>query len=64
VSVESHGGGDNDGDAGWGKLLTLPSELSGSPTSRDIWEQVGGMDEGMRISVSASEMRQRIFNMP
>jgi hypothetical protein len=64
VSVESHGSGDDDGDAGWVKLLTLPSELSGSPTNRDIWEQVGGMYEGMRISISASEMRQRIFNIP
>jgi hypothetical protein len=42
--VESHGD-----DASWGKLLTHPPELSGSPTSRDIWEQVGGMDEGVRI---------------
>jgi hypothetical protein len=29
--------------------LTCPPELSGSPTSRDIWELVGGMDEGVRI---------------
>jgi hypothetical protein len=40
VSVESHGG-----DASWGKLLTHPPELSGNPTSRAIWEQVGRMDE-------------------
>jgi hypothetical protein len=44
--MESHGGG---GDAGWGKLLTCPPELSGRPTSRVIWEQVEGMDEGVRI---------------
>jgi hypothetical protein len=34
VSVESHG--DDDDDAGWGKLLARPRELSGNPTSRDI----------------------------
>jgi hypothetical protein len=44
--MESHG----DDDARWGKLLTCPPELSGSPNSRDIWDQVGGMDEGVRIS--------------
>jgi hypothetical protein len=43
VSVESHGGGD---DARWEKLLIHPPELSGSHTSRDILEQVEGMDEG------------------
>jgi hypothetical protein len=48
VAVYSHGG--DDGDAGWVKLLTRSPELSGSPTSRDIWERVGGMDEGVRIS--------------
>jgi hypothetical protein len=26
-----------------------PPELSGKPTSRIIWEQVGGMVEGVRI---------------
>jgi hypothetical protein len=36
-------------DAGWGKLLTHPPELSGNPTGRDIWEQIQGMDEGMTI---------------
>jgi hypothetical protein len=45
VSVESHG----ENYAGWGKLLTRPPELSGNPTSRDIWVRVGGMDEGVRI---------------
>jgi hypothetical protein len=45
VSVQSHGGD----DAGWGKLLTRPLELSGNPTSRVIWERVGGMGEGVRI---------------
>jgi hypothetical protein len=29
-----------------GKLLTCPPGLSGNPTSRDIWERVGGTDEG------------------
>jgi hypothetical protein len=43
--MESHG----DDDAGWGKLLTRPPELSGNPTSRDIWERVGEMDEAVRI---------------
>jgi hypothetical protein len=32
-------------DAGWRKHLTCPPELSGNPTRRVIWEQVGGMDE-------------------
>jgi hypothetical protein len=45
VSVEGHGGD----DAGWGKLLTRPPELSGNPTNRDSWERVGGMAEGVRI---------------
>jgi hypothetical protein len=45
VNIESHS---ND-DAIWGKLLTHPPELSGIPTSRVIWEQVGGMDKGVRI---------------
>jgi hypothetical protein len=45
VSVEGHGGD----DAGWGKLLTRPPEFSGSPASRDIWEEIGGMYEGERI---------------
>jgi hypothetical protein len=44
VSVESHGG-----DASLGKLLTLPPELSGNPTIRDLWERVGGMDGGVRF---------------
>jgi hypothetical protein len=39
-----------DDDPGWGKLLTCPPELSGNPTSRDIWKRVGGMDKEMRIS--------------
>jgi hypothetical protein len=45
VSVDSHG----DDDAGWGKLLTRPPELSVIPPSRDIWERVGRMDEGVKI---------------
>jgi hypothetical protein len=45
VSMESHG----DDYAGQGKSLTLPSNICGNPTSRDIWEQVGGMDKGVRI---------------
>jgi hypothetical protein len=44
VSVESHG----EYDAGWGKLIH-PPELSGNPTSRDILERIGGMDEEVRI---------------
>jgi hypothetical protein len=39
-------GDDDDDDAGWGKLLSCPPELSGNPTSRDIWERVG---MGVRI---------------
>jgi hypothetical protein len=40
---------DDDDNDGWGKFLTRPPELSGHPTSRYIWEQLGGMNEGMRI---------------
>jgi hypothetical protein len=29
--------------------LTRPPELSGNLVSRDIWERVGGMEEGVRI---------------
>jgi hypothetical protein len=36
---------DDDDDASWRKLLTHPPELSDSPTSRDIWERLGGMYE-------------------
>jgi hypothetical protein len=32
-----------------GKLLTCPPELSGNPTSRYIWGEAGGMDEGVRV---------------
>jgi hypothetical protein len=45
--MESNG----DDDAGWGKLLTRPPELSGSHTSRDIWERVEGIDERVRIFI-------------
>jgi hypothetical protein len=38
VNVAVYSQGDDDGDAGWVKLLTRSPELSGSPTSRDIWE--------------------------
>jgi hypothetical protein len=43
--MDSHG----DEDADCRKLLTCPPEHSGNPTSRDIWEQVGGMVKGVRI---------------
>jgi hypothetical protein len=46
VSVESHGYDDDDG---WGKRLTDPPDISGNPTSRNIWERVGGMDEEVII---------------
>jgi hypothetical protein len=46
--VDGHGGV-NDDDTGWWKLVTRPPELSGNPTSRDIWERVGGMDKEVRI---------------
>jgi hypothetical protein len=49
VSVESHGDNDDYRES-WGKLLNRPPELFGNPTSRDIWERVGGMDKGVRIS--------------
>jgi hypothetical protein len=45
--VENHT--DDDDDAGWKKLLTRPPDFFGNPISRDIWEQVGGMEHGMRI---------------
>jgi hypothetical protein len=54
MSMENHDDDDDDDDASWGRLLTHPSELSGNPTSRDILEQVGRMDEGviiLRISI-------------
>jgi hypothetical protein len=44
MSVETHGD-----DAGWGKLLIRSPELSGRPTSRDIWKQVERIEEGLRI---------------
>jgi hypothetical protein len=44
VRVDSHGD-----DTGWGKFLTRLQELSDSPTSRDIKERLGGMDEGVKI---------------
>jgi hypothetical protein len=43
--MEVHG--DDDDHASWKRLLTRPPELSGS--SRDIWERVVGMEEGVRI---------------
>jgi hypothetical protein len=45
--MENHG----DNDASWGKLLTHPPKLSGNPTSRAIWEQVGGIHEGVRLGL-------------
>jgi hypothetical protein len=45
ASMESNG----DDDACWEELLTRPPELCGSPISRVIWEQIGGMDKGVRI---------------
>jgi hypothetical protein len=51
--MESHGDDDE-------KLLTRPPELSGSLTSRVIWEKVGERDEGVRIILSVSEISQGI----
>jgi hypothetical protein len=64
VSAENHGGEDDDGDddAGWRELLTPPPKLPGNSTSRDIWEEVRGMDE-REFCLSVSEIRQRIFNV-
>jgi hypothetical protein len=45
--VKSHG--NDDDDAGWGKLLTRPPELCGSSTNRDIWEKIGEMGKGVGI---------------
>jgi hypothetical protein len=47
LRVLSHGNYDD--NAGFGNLLTRPPELSCSPASRIIWEQVGTMDGGVRI---------------
>jgi hypothetical protein len=33
-----------------GKLLTRPPELSGNSASRDIWDRVGGMGEGVSFA--------------
>jgi hypothetical protein len=41
VSMEDHGE-----IMPTGENSSLPPELSGNPTNRAIWEQVGGMDEG------------------
>jgi hypothetical protein len=38
-----------DDNAVCGELLTHPPQLSDNPTSTVILEQVGGMDEGVRI---------------
>jgi hypothetical protein len=51
-------------DTGWRKRLTRPPELSGNPTSRDIWERVEEMDEGVGILYISIFDTQRIFNMP
>jgi hypothetical protein len=60
MSMERNG----DDDAGWGKLLTHPPELSGNPTSRDIWGKVGGMDKGVRILPIQYRNYIKGFNMP
>jgi hypothetical protein len=62
MSVESHGDDDDD-DASWGKILTRTPELFGTPTSRDIWERVGGKNEVRVFLVLVSFLRQKIFNM-
>jgi hypothetical protein len=51
VSVESHGdgGGGDDDDAGWGKAVIRPLELSGNCTGRDMWQRVGQRDERVKI---------------
>jgi hypothetical protein len=41
--MEHHGGDDDDDDAGWVNIHQ--SSLAGLP----IWEQVGGMDKGVKI---------------
>jgi hypothetical protein len=43
--IYEHGEPWRDDDAGSGKCLTRPPELSGNTTSTVIWEQVRGMDE-------------------
>jgi hypothetical protein len=53
VSVASHGGN----DAGWGKLLTRPPELSSNSTNRDIWKRVGGVEEGGQATVRQGERK-------
>jgi hypothetical protein len=59
VSMEGHGGD----ETSWGKLLTHPPELSGNPTSRDIWEWVGGMHKGVGNLHYQYLIWQQIFNL-
>jgi hypothetical protein len=56
----------NDDYAGWGKLLTRPLELFGSPSSSDMWEHVGGLEEGSeKFSLQAFHLHlQVIFYIP
>jgi hypothetical protein len=58
--VGSHG----DDDASWRQLLTRPPELSGNLTSRDIWKQVGEMDEEKECCVFSIFYTLKDFYMP
>jgi hypothetical protein len=53
-----------DDDAGWGYLLTRPTELSGSPTSRDMGASRRNGRRSENFAFSVSEIPQGIFNMP
>jgi hypothetical protein len=46
---------------GW--LLTRPLELSGSPTSRDIWGKLEEWTKEWQFCISVSEIPQGAFNM-
>jgi hypothetical protein len=47
----------------WGKLLTLPPELSGNPTSRVMWVQVGGVDSVRILLIQYMRHLKAYFNM-
>jgi hypothetical protein len=55
VSLDSHG------DAGWGKLLTCPPELSGNPTSSNLGANRKNGRRRENFAYSASEIPQGIF---
>jgi hypothetical protein len=55
VNLKSNG----DDDAGWGKLLTPPLGLSGSPTSTDIWGKKEEWTTEWEFCLSVPEITSR-----